>query len=72
VVVPLPSLQNYYIGKGNIFMKPVDTDDDAYVHVGNCPQFAAPRMKSWSISLRFRLCPRQHPGPGFELTGRGA
>lgn len=34
-----PDIANYFIGKGNVYTKPVDGDDSLYAHMGNAPRF---------------------------------
>jgi hypothetical protein len=35
-----PNVLNYFIGKGDVYFKPVGDPDSAYEHIGNVPKFA--------------------------------
>jgi hypothetical protein len=34
-----PDVRNYFIGKGDVYVKEVGADDSTYVHIGNVPKF---------------------------------
>jgi hypothetical protein len=34
-----PDIRNYFIGKGDVYLKEVGAADDTYVHIGNVPKF---------------------------------